>query len=144
MRRENRTGEKAGGRARSPRGVYDDEEEEPFRHGRLEGGPFNSAKNDPPPLCSLASTVHQLSSHLTVCVCASCTLSTPYHARLSPPLTALSFPAPLSFLHVSESREFHISSATLWHIRACSHGHALLLIKHLLIVNINYYDDFCH
>jgi len=34
-------------RARSPRGVYDDEEEVPFRHGRLGGRPFNGAKNDP-------------------------------------------------------------------------------------------------
>lgn len=59
MRRENKAGEKVREREEreeEPRGVYDDEEEEPFRHGRLEGGPFNGAKNDPLPLCSLASS----------------------------------------------------------------------------------------
>jgi len=59
MRRENKAGKKARGRARSSRDVYDDEEEEPFRHDRLKGGPFNGVKNDPPPLCSLASSSYR-------------------------------------------------------------------------------------
>lgn len=87
-------------RARSLRGVYDDEEEEPFCHGRLEGGPFNGAKNGPPRLCDLSPRPPAIGPF-------NCAHPAPlsYRARFtpySPPFFdwLLAFPAPPSLRRV--------------------------------------------
>ena len=129
MRRENRAGKKTRGRARSSRGVYDDEEEEPFRHGRLGGGLFNGVKNDPPPLCSLSLSL-SLSPRPVIepfnCV-RLCILR--LYPLSSPRLTALAFSAPLSFsVYLTLASFIFLHSVTFGAIRTskCFHRQASL------------------
>lgn len=103
IKRENRTWkrEKRRGRDRAsetPHGVYDDEEEEPFRHDRLEGGPFNGAKNDPRRLCAPSPRPPAIGPFNCVHLAPL-----PYRVPVSSPIQPPDLPSPLFFDCVSRA-----------------------------------------